>query len=130
MIPQNISEPIEITTYPSLTYALSTKTKRIIGMIDGKAAIEQAIYKALNTERFGYGAYSQNYGAELYDLIGKPKTYALSEIKRRITECVMWDSRIESVDNFEFEINQNKISCTFDVKTIAGIISVAKDVIV
>lgn len=123
MIPEQgllAQEEFEISIYPSRTYRMDIERGRIIGMVDGIESMPQAIYKVLNTERFDYIAYSTNYGVELFDLYGESMNYVLSEIKARITEALTWDSRIKSVDNFEFEINQHQIHCTFTVHTIHG----------
>ena len=59
--------------------------------------------KIINTERYEYEIYSWDYGIELQDLFGKPITYCMSEIKDRITEALLADDRIESVDDFSVE---------------------------
>lgn len=100
----------------------------IQGFIDGMDALKQAIYKMLNTERYEYPIYSFSYGIELDSLIGQEATYVKVELKRRIQECLLRDSRIESVDNFNFTVNGDKISCTFDVTSIYGEVSVTKEV--
>ena len=94
----------EISIYPSKTYFMNLEKYRIVGTVDGIESIPQAIFKILYTERSTYLAYSDNYGIELMDLYGMPTTYILPELERRIKEALEWDSRIESVDNFEFEL--------------------------
>ena len=59
----------------------------------------QAVYLILNVERYAFPIYSRDYGSELSDLIGTPRDYAISEIKRRITEALTQDDRITSVDD-------------------------------
>ena len=110
----------------SKTYKL-TETG-IQGFVDGPEALKQAIYKMLNTEKYEYPIYSFFYGIELDHLIGKDAAYVKVELKRRIKECLLRDSRIESVDNFAFAVNGDKIACTFDVTSIYGEISVTKEV--
>lgn len=128
LIPQNSfpDDEFEFVIFPTKTYAMDLKNGRIIGYTDGQEAMKQAIYKVLNTERFEYGAYSNNYGVELNELIGMPMTYVLPEIKRCITEALTWDSRINSVDGFEFETKMGKVHCTFTVHTIHGDIDAEK----
>lgn len=128
LIPQNSfpDDEFEFVIFPTKTYAMDLKNGRIIGYTDGQEAMKQAIYKVLNTERFEYGAYSNNYGVELNELIGMPMTYVLPEIKRCITEALTWDSRINSVDGFEFETEMGKVHCTFTVHTIYGDIDAEK----
>lgn len=128
LIPQNrfAEDEFEFVIFPSKTYAMDLQNGRIRGFTDGQEAMRQAIYKVLSTERFLYGAYSDNYGVELYDLIGMPVSYVLPEIKRCITEALTWDSRIRSVDGFSFEIEGGKVHCTFVVHTIYGDIDAEK----
>ena len=122
MLPENkvLETEYEIGIYPTKTYLLEQDKNRIRGFVDGKEAMVQAIYHHLNTERYEYPAYSRNYGVELLELIGEPITYVLPEIKRRITEALTWDSRINSVDNFDFTVDHGKVHCTFVVHTIFG----------
>ena len=113
---------------PSRTYKLFGR--KIQGLTDGIEAIKQAIYKALNTEKYEYPIYSFNYGAELESLIGKDPAYVKVELKRRITECLMQDDRIQSVDNFTCSAFGDTVQCKFDVKSIYGTIPVEKAVTV
>lgn len=110
----------ETTIYPSYSYHMKIEEGRIQGMTDNLESMKQVVFCILNTERSEYLAYSPNYGVELLELIGKPTSYVLPELERRITEALTWDSRIESVDGFEFEINHSKVHVTFTVHTIYG----------
>lgn len=122
MIPKTDNDllALEVTTQPSLTYALDPESGRIRGMVDGLESVKQAVYLALNTERFTHLVYSWNYGVELKNLIGKPRDYALPEIKRCITEALLQDDRITAVDGFEFKNQKSAVHVTFTVHTIFG----------
>ena len=73
--------------------------------------------------------YSWDYGIETIDLYGEPVSYVCPELERRITEALTWDDRIESVDNFEFNISQKgMIHVTFTVHTIFGDTEAEKEV--
>lgn len=123
MIPENtplIQEDVEITIYPSKTYRMDEEKGRITGTVDGLEAMMQTVQKILSTERFEYTGYSLNYGIETMDLFGEPVPYVLSELKERITDALMWDSRITGVANFEQRVEENKIICQFVVHTIHG----------
>lgn len=65
-------------------------------------ALEVWIYKALKTERFEYLAYSWQYGIELKPFIGKVMGVQerYSELRRVITECLMVNPYIKSIDSF------------------------------
>ena len=97
-------------------------------MTDERDAVLQAVYLILNVERYAFPIYSRNYGSELSDLIGKPKDYAMSEIKRRITEALLQDDRITSLDGWTFETGRNWVLARFTVHTIYGDVSAQKEV--
>lgn len=111
---------IEIIQEPTRTYRLDYNNARAVGYNDSVEAMKQAIYKILNTERYNHTIYSWNYGIELSDLFGKPKTYAYPEIKRRITEALTQDDRIQSVDAFSFVSKGREVAVTFTVHTDFG----------
>ena len=110
----------EYEIYPSRTYALDAEKGRISGYTDGMEAVRQAAAKLLRTERFCYPVYSANYGTELADKLGKPVSLVLPEIKRCITEALTWDSRIERVDGFEFDVRGHEVHVRFTVHSIYG----------
>ena len=132
MIPKNtvIDNDIgfEIVEQPSNTYRLDLDKKKILGYTDGIEAIKQAIYKIIFTERYNYAIYSWNYGIELEDLFGKPKDFVYSDLERRITEALLQDDRINSVDNFVFSSNKGDVSVTFTVNTVFGDVQVERRV--
>lgn len=113
---------------PSYTYKLDIDRGRIRGMTDEADAMLQAIYLVLSVERYQYPIYSYNYGVELEDLIGQPKDYVMSEVKRRITEALTQDDRISSVDGWEFETTKKTVTATFTVHTIYGDVETTKEV--
>lgn len=133
MIPKieniNIGDEIEIVEEPSLTYALDFETGEIKGYKDGLEAMEQVVFKILNTERYKYLIYDWGYGVELADLYGKDKAYVYSELKRRFREALMVDSRIIDVIDFKFEtIEGNTVHVRFVVRTIFGDIETSREV--
>jgi hypothetical protein len=129
MIPEsliNADFKVSEETETSKTYKLSDTCIR--GEVDGIEALEQAIYKVLNTEKYEYPIYSFSYGIELESLIGKDPVYVMVELKRRVQESLLQDERIESVDRFTFTIAGEEMLCTFDVSSIYGDISITKEV--
>lgn len=98
------------------------------GFIDDLKAMEQAVFCMLNTERSEHLIYSWDYGSELQDIIGMDTDIVLSEIERRVTEALMEDSRILSVDDFDFETNKKEVVCTFSVSTIYGDLEMEQEV--
>lgn len=122
MIPSTDTDlvTLEVTTQPTRTYAFDAESGRIRGTVSGLAAMEQAIYLILNTERYKHMIYSWNYGVELVELIGQPKSYAMPELKRYIEEALTQDDRISSVDSFEFTATRKTLQATFTVHTTFG----------
>ena len=124
MIPSTtafLEQDFEIEEQPTHTYKMNLTSELIRGYTDGQEAMKQAIYKILNTERYQYVMYSWNYGIELLDLYGEPVSYVCPELERRITEALTWDDRIQSVDNFEFNISKKgEILVTFTAHTVFG----------
>lgn len=114
-----------VEAMPSLTYAMNIKDAELdehknsfVGKVDGAEAIRQAVMKILNTERYEYEIYSWDYGIELQDLYGQPILYCMSEIKARITEALLADDRIESVEDFHVQrAGKRALSVTFTVIT-------------
>lgn len=117
---------IEINKLPSLTYEIKIGKDKMGNYVDGIEAMKQSIYHIINTERYQYLIYSWNYGVELADLFGKPIAYCYPEIKRRITEALLQDDRIESVDSFEFSHSKGDVLARFRANTTEGEIEIEK----
>ena len=119
-----IGETIEIqqeADLPSMTYGINFETGQMVGMIDGKEAIEQAIYMILNTERFAYLIYSWNYGFERSNVMGKNFTIVQSDLQRYITEALTQDGRITDVTDFSIEIiGKNTAAVRFTAVSVFG----------
>ena len=123
MIPSTnsvLSTTLKVERQPTKTYKLNIEDNVISGFCDNLEAMKQVVYKILNTERYKSIMYSWNYGIELLDLFGEPTNYVVSELKRRITEALVQDDRITSVDDFEYNIKRKTVSLTFTVHTIYG----------
>jgi len=113
---------------PSRSYYFDISEKRIRGMTDRQEAMKQAIYLIINTERYQYPIYSWAYGIELLNLIGQPIPYALSEIKRRITDALLHDDRILSLDSWGFEVKRRVVTVSFTAHTSYGVVEINREV--
>lgn len=133
MIPQGELTP-EMSSQEQLmtsrTYRWDRKTNRIQGFTDGLEAIEQAIYKILNTERYEHLIYSFNYGVEIEDLIGQDITYIKADLKRRVEEALTQDDRIERIENFSITLGEEKdqLIISFDAITVSGVLNIESGV--
>lgn len=112
---------LEVKRESSESYKMDIDRSIISGSVDELAAVRQAVYKILNTERYLYPVYSWDYGIELDDLLGEPADYVCAELERRITEALIQDDRIDSVDNFKFDVSEKKtVKASFSVHSIYG----------
>lgn len=103
------------------TYYMNLERSRIRNYADKKNAMKQVIFKILQTERYQYSKiYSDNYGVEFWDLIGKSSVYAVPVIETRIKEALTWDARITSVTDFQFETKKSVIAVDFIAHTVFG----------
>lgn len=104
----------------SNTYKLNYDKNNLKGFVDNLEAVKQAIYLILNIERYEYLIYDWDYGFQISDLIGSEINSVLPEIQNRITDALIQDTRINSVDDFSFDIKKNKVIVYFTVNTIFG----------
>lgn len=132
---EGLEADFDIVTEPSLTYMMHVdandgRDSRFLGKTDGTEAVKQAVLKILNTERYGYEIYTWDYGVELQDLYGQPMSYVLSELEDRVTEALVADDRIESVEGFNAErTSKRTVYCSFTVITTEGdAIGIGKEV--
>ena len=111
-----------IKTQPTLTYRLRFDGRPAGGMLNGTAAMKQAVFLALQTERFCYAIYSWNYGVELERLFGEGITpYLQARIRSAIEDALLADDRITQVDGFSFErTGRERLTVTFTVHTTQG----------
>lgn len=124
MIPKTsitINNANTLKTLPSKNYNMDFTSKTIFEFNDELLAMKQVVFKILNTERYSFPIYSQNFGVELQDLFGEPVSYIIPELERRIKEALLQDDRIEAVDSFEFNVSKkSQIILTFIVHSIYG----------
>lgn len=116
MIPEiadDLQTDLEELVEPDKNYQIVDN--RIVGTVDGIDAVKQAVFLILNIERYDYPIYSWDFGVELKDLIGQDIDYVMAEVKRRVTEALLQDDRIEDVNDFEFEVDKSKVHVTFTV---------------
>lgn len=111
---------IEQVSMPSLTYRIDPVSKRIVGMVDERDALLQAVDKILNTERYAYVIYSSQYGAELERLVGKPMDFVMADLPRVIEAALLTDDRIQGIKDYTAEISGSDLIATFTVVSFDG----------
>ena len=111
----------------SLTWQV--KNGRIVTKIDDEMAVIQAIEKILETERSAYPIYSEDYGHDLDELVGKSEDYVEAEIQRVLEEALTEDDRITGVTVDSFDVNEDDTATiTATVSTIYGDLTVEQEV--
>ncbi len=123
-----MSNDIKFVEQSSNTFRLDIENNVILGFTDNQEAMKQAIYLILSIERYKYPILSWNYGVEFDDLFGMPMSWVIPEVKRRISEALLQDTRITAVDGFEFEPGKGKLTVNFTARTIYGEIPIQKEV--
>ena len=85
---------------------------------------------ALQTPRYRYYIYSENYGQEYEDLIGKSYSTELtdSELERMTEECLTENPYITGIENFSCVKIEEKVTVTFSLITELGDGEVSIDV--
>lgn len=106
----------------SKTYFINFERGKAQGKMDAIDAMKQAIYKCLQTHWLAHVIYDEQYGFEAAGLIGKDRGYIESEMKRRIRDALMQDTRIRSVRRFAFYAGEqpDSLAVSFCVETRFG----------
>ena len=105
---------------PTNTFLVNTEAEQIAGMNDGIEAMRQAVDILLNTTRYNYQIYSDNFGVELEDLVGEDPDYIEATLPERIRDAFSVDDRIMSEQNYVFTRSGDTMTVTFDVITVFG----------
>lgn len=88
------------------TFIVDRETKRVVKLAGGKEAFVQYIYMALQTERFKFPIFSNNYGMESKDLISKQTEYIEALLPKRIRDCLN-DKRVLGINRVDFDNSKN-----------------------
>lgn len=125
-VSEEVVDEFAYSEEPGLTYKMRVDQEdgtagQIIGYTDERDAVEQAVYKILNTERGEFEIYGDEYGVEIDDLFGMPMAYVVPEVDRRIKDALLQDDRIEAVGNFKFDLpRKGVLHVSFTVTSIYG----------
>jgi len=122
-IPLPISEVTEAEEKPSRTYKLDLDKGRIMGMVDGLEAVNQAIRKAIITPRFKCLIYDNQYGSEIQEaIIAQDATpeYTEAVVPGFVKDALKPDTRILKVYDFQFEFRTEGAYIFFRADTIFG----------
>lgn len=122
-VPMPIETISEEEEQPSKTYRLDLDAGRIVGMVDGQEAVQQAIRKALITARYKCLIYDNQYGSEIEDSIIRKdasRAYIQSAMEGFVRDALKPDTRVLDVHDFSVIFEQDTAQISFSVDTIFG----------
>lgn len=106
------------------TYRMDFKNKRIIGTVDGIDAAAQAIFKALQTRRFAYLIYDDQYGCDIFNKIGNlnlTQSYLEADLPSMIEDTFLNEEMVRGINDLEFDIiSGDSVAIQLAVSTIYG----------
>lgn len=106
------------------TYRMDVEKKRIIGMVDGAEASQQAMMKALQTRRFAYLIYDDQYGSDIYNKVGNQELtpgYLRSDIPAMVEDAFLNNEEILGISDLSYEILEaDAVHISFTASTIYG----------
>ena len=114
------------------TYRMDFQNKRIIGMVDGMEAAGQNMFKALQTRRYAYEIYDDQYGSDVMNKIGNADLspdYLESDIPEMISDAFQNMEEILEIADLQFEIlDADSIYASFTAATIFGSTMIEGDI--
>jgi len=124
-------EEQEESLYIPKEYGINFETGQLSGkIVEGYDALLVWVWLALQTPRYRYYIYSEDYGQEYEDLIGKSYSTELtdSELERMTEECLTENPYITGIENFSCVKIEEKVTVTFSLITELGDGEVSIDV--
>ena len=119
--------PVETITdaaeLPSKTYRLDLEKGRIVGKVDGIAAVNQAIHKAIITPRFKCLIYNHQYGNEAEAAVtakDATRDYIEATLEGFVRDALRPDTRILSISDFAIDFEGDAAHISFLAETICG----------
>jgi len=119
--------PVETITdaaeLPSKTYRLDLEKGRIVGKVDGIAAVNQAIHKAIITPRFKCLIYNHQYGNEAETAVtakDATRDYIEATLEGFVRDALRPDTRILSISDFAIDFEGDAAHISFLAETIFG----------
>ncbi len=90
------------------------------GSCEGLAALRQAVFLLLQTERGRWPVFSAGFGVDLLGLVGQPAAYVIPEAERRLREALLQDDRVLAVEEFRFAQQGRRLAVSFLVRSVYG----------
>lgn len=91
-------------------------------IVEGLEAIKVWIWKALQTQRYRYLAYTWNYGNETESAIGKglSNSATQAEVRRYIEECLSINPYVQGITSFDLTLDGSNANLDLTVLTVYG----------
>lgn len=116
----DLSQGVVFQDQPSLTWIADPVTHRLRGRGDNYEAVRQAVEVAVNVERFRWQIYTPNFGIELDGLLGNDPGFVASELRRRLEDAFLPDSRILGISEFSYTAQDAVLTAAVTVDTVFG----------
>mgnify|MGYP001131718164 CR=1 FL=1 len=116
----DLSRGVVFQDQPSLTWIADPATHRLRGRGDNYEAVRQAVEIAVSVERFRWQIYSPAFGMELDGLLGGEAGFAASELRRRLEDALLPDSRILGLADFSYAVEGRTLTAAATVDTVFG----------
>ena len=121
---------VTFTRYPIQEWILNEESRQLGDVEQSVDAIAQDLKFALATERNKYPIMGSNFGVEFLDLIGQDRAYVRAQLKKRISDALSIDDRVNSISSFEFTYpDANSIAISFIVETKLGNVKMSTEII-
>lgn len=128
---KTIKEDINQVVKVPREYGIDFQAGQLTGkIVEGVEAIKVWIWLCLHTERFRHAIYSADYGASLEQYIGHVVTdeYVNTDCESEITEALLINEHIESIEDFEVVRGVDRLNISFRVVTRFGDFEVSENV--
>lgn len=112
-------------------YGIDFTTGQLTGkIVEGLEAIKVWIWLCMHTERFRHAIYSSDYGTSLEQYFGRVLSdeYINTDCESEITDALLMNEYIESVEDFEVVRNSDSLDIKFRVVTKFGSLEVDESV--
>lgn len=112
-------------------YGIDFRTGQLTGkIVEGLEAIKVWVWLCMHTERFRHAIYSADYGTSLEQYIGHmlSEEYINTDCESEITDALLINEYIESIEDFEAVRNSDSLNISFRVVTKFGSIEVDENV--
>jgi hypothetical protein len=111
------------------TYRFDWQTKQLMQGPDGRYVrtktyaeyLEEVAKKVLNTKRFRYAIYSENYGVDFLTDIGRMRSgLSLPVIKTQAEEALEAHSEIERADVLDIRFEDKRVVFSLEIEGVRG----------